>query len=145
MRGGLWAMAESRRGELGLEENYICGDFQPLKLLGQGAFGAVWAAVPCRQLFPKGSGDSVAVKSINVTSFSRQVLAREGYLGRELVVIKILAEDPHANIVGSFGAFYDRSPRGESPAATEVGRQLLRTGKMHNCRHRFVGHIHGDG
>ena len=102
-------MAESRWGELGLEEKNICGEFRPLKLLGRGSFGAVWAAVLCRQQFPKGSGDSVAVKFINVTSFSRQVLAGEGYLGRELAVIKLLAADPHANrLVRSFGAFYDR-------------------------------------
>ena len=131
-------MAESRWGELGLEENNICDELRPLKLLGRGTFGAVWAAVPCRQQFPKGSGDSVAVKFINVTSFSRQVLAREGYLGRELVVIKLLAADPHANILRSFGAFYDRSFRGESPAATEVGRKLLRTGELNNCRNGLL-------
>ena len=106
-----------------------------MKLLGRGTFGAVWVAVPCRQQSPKGSGDSVAVKFINVTSFSRQVLAREGDLGRELAVMKLLAADPHANIVRLFGAFYDRSFRGESPAATEVGRKILRTGKLNNCRH----------
>ena len=80
-------MAESRWGELGLEEKNICDEFRPLKLFGRGTFGTVWVAVPCRQQYPKVSGDSVAVRFINVTSFSRQVLAREGYLGRELVVI----------------------------------------------------------
>ena len=108
-----------------------------MKLFGRGTIGAVWAAVPCRQQYPKVSGDSVAVKFINVTSFSRQVLAREGYLGRELAVIKLLAADPHAPMKRSFGAFYDGSFRGELPAATEVGRKLLRTGKLKNCRNGF--------
>ena len=116
-------MAESRWGELGLEEKNICDEFRPLKLFGRGTFGAVWVAVPCRQQYPKVSGDPVAVKFINVTSFSRQVLAREGYLGRELVVIKLLAADPHAPMKRSFGAFYDRSFRGASPAATELSRK----------------------
>ena len=92
-------MAESRWGELGLEEKNICDEFRPLKLFGRGTFGAVWVVVPCRQQYPKVSGDSVAVKFINVTSFSRQVLAREGYLGREPVEIVFLAAEHSANIV----------------------------------------------
>ena len=59
-------------------------------MLGEGSFGAVWAAVPCRQQFQKGSGAVVAVKFINVQSFKQEVLAKGGYLGRELAVIKTL-------------------------------------------------------
>ena len=121
-------MAGSRWRELGLEESKnICGDFRPLTLLGEGTFGAVWAAVPCRQQSPKFSGESVAVKFINVISLKRQVLAIGGYLGRELAVIKLLAANPHANIVRCFGAFYDESFRRDSPAAIDVVRQLLKS------------------
>ena len=128
-------MAESQWADLGLEESKnICCDFRPLAFWGEGTFGAVWVAVPCRQQYPKVSGDSVAVKFINVTSFGRQVLAREVYLGRELVVIKLLAADPHAPMKRSFGAFYDGSFRGESPAATEVCQKLLTTDELNNCR-----------
>ena len=66
-------MAEPRWGDLGLEENNICDEFRPLKLFDRGTFGAVWVAVPCRQQYPKVSGDSVAVMFISVTSFSREV------------------------------------------------------------------------
>ena len=130
-------MAQFSMEDLGLEVKDIFDEFRPLKLLGEGTFGAVWAAVPRRQQFQGASGDSVAVKFINVMSFKKQVLNKKGFLGRELAVIKVLAAEPHGNIVRSFGAFYDRSFRGESPAATEVGRQLLRTGKLKNCRHVF--------
>ena len=75
-------MAESRWGESGFEENNICDEFRPLKLFGRGTFGAVWVAVPRRQQFQGASGDSVAVKFINVMSFKKQVLNKTGFLGR---------------------------------------------------------------
>ena len=122
----------SRWADLGLEESKnMCDDFRPSALLGEGTFGTVWAAVLCRQQSPKGSGESVAVKFINVISLSRQVLATGGYLGRELVVIKLLAANPHANIVRSFGAFYDERFGRESPDAIKVGSKLL---TMENSR-----------
>ena len=86
--------------------------------------------VPFRQQSPKGSGKSVAVKFINVISWRRQVLDPRGYLGRELVVVKLLAAHPHANIVQSFGALYDQSFRGDS----EVGRTLLTDYKLNGCK-----------
>ena len=110
-------MSASRWADLGLEESKnICDDFRPSALLGEGTFGTVWAAVPCRQQSPKG-GKDIAVKFINVTSLERQVLDLGGPLGRELAVIKVLAAKPHANIVQSFGALYDRSIRGDSEVA----------------------------
>ena len=115
-------MSASRWADLGLKESQnICDDFRPLSLLGAGTFGTVWAAVPCRPQSPKGSGKYVAVKFIHVVSLSKQVLDPGGPLGRELVVIKVLAATPHANIVQSFGALYDGSFRGHSG----VGRKLL--------------------
>ena len=114
-------MSASRWADLGLEESKnICDDFRPSALLGEGTFGTVWAAVPCRQQSPKGSGESVAVKFIHVIRLERQAFAPGGSLGRELAVIKVLAANPHANIVRSFGAFYDCSFREDS----EVGRKL---------------------
>ena len=59
----------------------------------------------------------------------RQVLDPGGPLGRELAVIKVLAATPHANIVQSFGALYDRSIRGES----QVARKLLTGEKRKEC------------
>ena len=59
----------------------------------------------------------------------RQVLDPGGPLGRELAVIKVLAATPHANVVQSFGALYDRSIRGES----EVARKLLTGDKRKEC------------
>ena len=111
--------------DLGLEVKDIFDEFRPLKLLGEGTFGAVWAAVPRRQQFQGASGDSVAVKFINVMSFKKQVLNKKGFLGRELAVIKVLAAEPHGNIVRSFGAFYDEHFGRESPDATKVGSKLL--------------------
>ena len=106
-------MSASRWADLGLEESKnMCDDFRPSALLGEGTFGTVWVAVPCRQQYPKVSGDSVAVTFISATSFSKPVLARKGYLGRELTVIKLLAADPHAPMKRSVGAFYDGSFRG---------------------------------
>ena len=138
-------MAESRWGELGLEEKNICDEFRPLTLFGRGTFGAVWAAALCRQQYPKVSGDSVAVKSINDTSFSRQVLAREGYLGRELAVIKLLAADPHA----PYEAILRRILRWQLPR---------RIARCHRCWPKHIedgqteylqkwsfGHTHGYG
>ena len=126
-------MAQFSRQDLGLEEKHIFDEFRPLKLLGEGTFGAVWAAVPRRQQFQGASGDSVAVKFINVMSFKKQMLNKKGFLGRELAVIKVLAAEPHGTIVRSFGAFYDGSFRGDSPAAKEVGRQLLTNDKPKDC------------
>ena len=121
----------SRWADLGLEESKnMCDDFRPSALLGEGTFGTVWAAVPCRQQSPKGSGKCVAVKFISVTSLERQVLDLGGPLGRELAVIKVLAATPHANIVQSFGALYDGSFRGHSG----VGRKLLTGDKRKECR-----------
>ena len=123
-------MSASRWADLGLKESQnICDDFRPLSLLGAGTFGTVWAAVPCRPQSPKGSGKHVAVKFIHVVSLSKQVLDLGSSLGRELAVIKVLAAKPHANIVQSFGALYDRSIRGES----EVARKLLTGEKRKEC------------
>ena len=118
-------MAQFSMEDLGLEVKDIFDEFRPLKLLGEGTFGAVWAAVPRRQQFQGASGDSVAVKFINVRSFKKEVLSKKGFLGRELAVIKVLAAEPHGNIVRSFGAFYDENFGRESPDATKVGSQLL--------------------
>ena len=52
-----------------------------------------------------------------------------GPLGRELAGIKVLAAKPHANIVQSFGALFDRSIRGES----EVAQKLLTREKRKEC------------
>ena len=60
----------------------------------------------------------------------RQVLDPGGPLGRELAVIKVLAAKPHANIVQSFGALYDRSFRGDS----EVARKVLTGDKRKECK-----------
>ena len=65
----------------------------------------------------------------------RQVLDPGGPLGRELAVIKVLAATPHANIVQSFGALYDRSIRGESG----VARKLLTREKRKECSNGLVG------
>ena len=127
-------MAQFSMEDLGLEVKDIFDEFRPLKLLGEGTFGAVWAAVPRRQQFQGASGDSVAVKFINVMSFKKQVLNKKGFLGRELAVIKVLAAEPHGNIVRSFGAFYDEHFGRESPDATKVGSQLLRMEKLKNCQ-----------
>ena len=118
--------------DLGVEQKDIVEEFQPVRLLGEGTFGAVWAAVPLRQQFQGASGDSVAVKFINVMSFKKQVLNKKGFLGRELAVIKVLAAEPHGNIVRSFGAFYDEHFGRESSDATKVGGQLLRMEKLKN-------------
>ena len=59
------------------------------------------------------------------------MLNKKGFLGRELAVIKLLAAEPHGNIVRSFGAFYDEHFGRGSPDATKVGSQLLR---MENSR-----------
>ena len=72
-------MAQFSMEDLGLEVKDIFDEFRPLKLLGEGTFGAVWAAVPRRQQFQGASGDSVAVKFINVMSFKKQVLHKKGF------------------------------------------------------------------
>ena len=47
-------MAQFCLEDLGLEEKDIFEEFRPFKLLGEGTFGAVWAAVPRRQQFQGG-------------------------------------------------------------------------------------------
>ena len=120
--------------DLGLEEKNIVEEFRPVKLLGEGTFGAVWAAVPLRQQYQGASGDSDAVKFINVVSFQLQVLRKKGFVARELAVIKVLAAETHGNIVRSLGAFYDKDFGRESPDAIKVGRKLLREDKLQNCK-----------
>ena len=101
-------MARSSWKELGLEEN-SCDEFLSLRLLGEGSCGAVRADVPCRNQFQKGSGPAVAVKFIHVRSFRRDVLARGGFIGSVLAVLKILKATHNANIVRPFGCWYDSS------------------------------------
>ena len=95
-------MAQLSRQDLGLQEKHIFDEFRPLKLLGEGTFGAVWVAVPCRQQVQNDSGACVALRSINVQSFKKEVSARGCYLGREVAMINMLEADPHANIVRPF-------------------------------------------
>ena len=72
-------MAQFSMEDLGVEVKNIFDEFRPLKLLGEGTFGAVFAAVPRRQQFQGARRDSVAVKFINVMSFKKQVLNKKGF------------------------------------------------------------------
>ena len=75
-------MAQFCLEDLGLKKKNIFEEFRPVKLLGEGTFGAVFASVPRRQQFEGASGDSVAVKFINVLSFEKQVLRKKGLLAK---------------------------------------------------------------